>query len=159
MKENVLDVLMYLFDNYMSDDIEFDTDEESLRVELQEAGFQSLEISKAFEWLEGLVALQDFPEKLSLVNTSSLRIYTAEEAEKVDLDARGFLMFLEQTGVLDHNTREMVIDRVMALDEDEIDIEQLKWVTLMVLFNQPGREAAFAWMEDLVFEEAPGVVH
>jgi len=159
MKENVLDVLMYLFDNYMSDDIEFDTDEESLRVELQEAGFQSLEISKAFEWLEGLVALQDFPEKLSLVNTSSLRIYTTEEAEKVDLDARGFLMFLEQTGVLDHNTREMVIDRVMALDEDEIDIEQLKWVTLMVLFNQPGREAAFAWMEDLVFEEAPGVVH
>ena len=120
MKENVLDVLMYLFDNYMSDDIEFDTDEESLRVELQEAGFQSLEISKAFEWLEGLVALQDFPEKLSLVNTSSLRIYTAEEAEKVDLDARGFLMFLEQTGVLDHNTREMVIDRVMALDRKSV---------------------------------------
>jgi len=159
MKENVLDVLMYLFENYMSDEIEFDTDEESLRVELQEAGFQSIEISKAFEWLEGLVLLQDFPEKLSLVNTSSLRMYTDEETEKLDLDARGFLMFLEQTGVLDHNTREMVIDRVMALDEDDIDIEQLKWVTLMVLFNQPGREAAFAWMEDLVFEEAPGVVH
>jgi len=159
MKENVLDVLMYLFENYMSDDIEFDTDEESLRVELQAAGFQSIEISKAFDWLEGLVALQDFPEKLSLVNTSSLRIYTAEEEEKMDLDSRGFLMFLEQAGVLDHQTREMVIDRVMALDEDEIDIEQLKWVTLMVLFNQPGREAAFAWMEDMVFEEAPGVVH
>ncbi|VAX08020.1 Protein of unknown function Smg [hydrothermal vent metagenome] len=159
MKENVLDVLMYLFENYMSDDIEFDTDEESLRVELQQAGFQSIEISKAFEWLEGLVALQDFPEKLSLVNTSSIRVYTVEETEKLDLDARGFLMFLEQTGVLDHNTREMVVDRVMALDEDEIDIDQLKWVTLMVLFNQPGREAAFAWMEDLVFEEAPGVVH
>ncbi|HEB85912.1 MAG TPA: DUF494 domain-containing protein [Gammaproteobacteria bacterium] len=159
MKENVLDVLMYLFENYMSDDIEFDTDEESLRIELQEAGFQSMEISKAFEWLEGLVALQDFPEKLLLVNTSSVRVYTDEEIEKVDLDARGFLMFLEQAGVLDHHTREMVIDRVMALDEDEIDIEQLKWVTLMVLFNQPGREAAFAWMEDLVFEEAPGVVH
>ena len=159
MKENVLDVLMYLFENYMSDDIEFDTDEESLRVELQEAGFQSIEISKAFEWLEGLVALQDFPEKLLLVNTSSLRVYTLDEVEKIDLDARGFLMFLEQAGVLDHHTREMVIDRVMALDEDDIDIEQLKWVTLMVLFNQPGREAAFAWMEDLVFEEAPGIVH
>ncbi len=159
MKENVLDVLMYLFENYMSDDIEFDTDEESLRIELQEAGFQSMEISKAFEWLEGLVALQDFPEKVLLVNTTSVRVYTDEEIEKVDLDARGFLMFLEQAGVLDHHTREMVIDRVMALDEDEIDIEQLKWVTLMVLFNQPGREAAFAWMEDLVFEEAPGIVH
>ncbi|MGD9390183.1 MAG: DUF494 family protein, partial [Thioalkalispiraceae bacterium] len=68
-------------------------------------------------------------------------------------------LFLEQTGVLDHNTRELVIDRVMALEADEIDMEQLKWVVLMVLFNQPGREAAFAWMEDLVFEEATGILH
>ena len=104
-------------------------------------------------------AIQDGPEKYTLVNASAIRVYTAEECERMDLDSRGFLMFLEQTGVLDHNTREMVIDRVMALDEDEMDIEQLKWVILMVLFNQPGREAAFAWMEDLVFEEAPSVVH
>ena len=68
-------------------------------------------------------------------------------------------MFLEQTAVLDHNTREMVIDRVMALESEEIDLEQLKWVVLMVLFNQPGREAAYAWMEDLVFDEMPGIIH
>ncbi|MCW9024211.1 MAG: DUF494 family protein [Gammaproteobacteria bacterium] len=159
MKENVLDVLMYLFENYMSDEVEFDTDEESLRVELQEAGFQPVEITKAFNWLEGLANMQDVPDKELLINTASIRIYTELECEKLDLDSRGFIMFLEQTGVLDHNTREMVIDRIMALEEDEIDIEQLKWVILMVLFNQPGREAAFAWMEDLVFEEAPSVVH
>ena len=159
MKENMLDVLMYLFENYMSDEVEVDADEESLRIELQEAGFHSEEISKAFDWLEGLSVLQDSPEKYTPINTSAIRVYTADECEKMDLDSRGFLMFLEQTGVLDHNTREMVIDRVMALDEDEMDIEQLKWVVLMVLFNQPGREAAFAWMEDLVFEEAPSIVH
>ena len=62
-------------------------------------------------------------------------------------------------GVLDHSTREMAIDRVMALEEDEADLEQLKWVILMVLFNQPGREAAFAWMEDLVLDEMAGVLH
>ncbi len=88
-----------------------------------------------------------------------MRIYTSEECEKLDLEARGFLMFLEQAGVLDHYTREMVIDRIMALGEDEIDLDQLKWVVLMVLFNQPGREAAYAWMEDLVFDEMPGILH
>ena len=92
-------------------------------------------------------------------SAKSIRLYTDEETEKLDLDSRGFLMFLEQTGVLDHNTREMVIDRVMALESEEIDLEQLKWVVLMVLFNQPGREAAYAWMEDLVFDEMPGVIH
>lgn len=158
MKENILEVLMYLFENYMNDEIEFDTDEESLRSELEQAGFHNAEISKAFVWLEGLAGLQDGSEQLAF-NAESIRIYTDEETEKLDLDSRGFLMFLEQTGVLDHNTREMVVDRVMALDSEEIDLEQLKWVVLMVLFNQPGREAAYAWMEDLVFEEMPGILH
>ncbi|MDH5600053.1 MAG: DUF494 family protein [Gammaproteobacteria bacterium] len=158
MKENILEVLMYLFENYMNDEIEFDTDEESLRTELEQAGFHKAEISKAFYWLEGLAGLQDGTEQLTL-NAESIRVYTAEEVEKLDLDSRGFLMFLEQTGVLDHNTREMVIDRIMALESEEIDLEQLKWVVLMVLFNQPGREAAYAWMEDLVFEEMPGILH
>ncbi len=47
----------------------------------------------------------------------------------------------------------------MALDAEEIDLDQLKWVVLMVLFYQPGREVAFAWMEDLVFEDIEAVVH
>ena len=45
MKENVLDVLMYLFENYMDDETEMNPDRESLRVELQEAGFRRNEIT------------------------------------------------------------------------------------------------------------------
>ena len=41
----------------------------------------------------------------------------------------------------------------MALEEADIDLEEVKWVVLMVLFNQPGQEANYAWMEDLMFEE------
>ena len=68
-------------------------------------------------------------------------------------------MFLEQVGVLDQMTREVVIERVLALETDEIDLDQLKWVVLMVLFYQPGREVAYAWMEDLVFEDMEAVIH
>jgi Smg protein len=53
----------------------------------------------------------------------------------------------------------VVVERVLALEEDEIDLEQLKWVVLMVLFYQPGREVAYAWMEDLVFEDMEAVIH
>ena len=159
MKENILDVLMYLFENYMNDEIEFDSDEESLRNELQAAGFHQSEISKAFSWLEGLADLQDNPLATVSFSAHSIRIYTDSECERLEPSGRGFLTFLEQTGVLDHTTREMVIDRVMALESDEFDLEQLKWVVLMVLFNQPGQEAAYAWMEDLVFEEAAGYLH
>jgi len=66
---------------------------------------------------------------------------------------------LENVGILSPEQRELVIDRLMALEGDDIDLEKLKWVVLMVLFSQPGQETAFARMEDLVFEERPAVVH
>lgn len=158
MKENILDVLMYLFENYMNDEIETDKDEEALRSELQQAGFHQRQISKAFDWLEGLTTLQD-DEITPAQQNISIRIYTDEETERLNTEARGFLQFLENVGVLDHAARELVVDRIMALDEDEVDMEHLKWVVLMVLFNQPGREEAYAWMEDLVFDENTGNLH
>jgi Smg protein len=51
------------------------------------------------------------------------------------------------------------VDRLLALDAPDIDVEQIKWVVLMVLFSQPGQELAYARMEDLVFEETEGAVH
>lgn len=158
MKQNVFDVLMYLFENYMEDEIGFEEDQDVLQEVLLEAGFRQNEIGKAFDWLEGLAELQDEAMPVA-VPSGSLRVYSEPELEKIDTECRGFILFMEQMGVLDSATREMVIDRVMALEEDEVDLEQLKWVILMVLFNQPGREAAFAWMEDLVLDETAGVLH
>lgn len=161
MKENVFDVLIYLFENYINDDadeVELNQDREELKHELMEAGFQHHAIGKALDWLEGLAELRTGAEQ-AVAPGQSIRIYSDLECEKLDAECRGFMLFLEQMGVLDHTTREMVIDRVMALDGNEIDLEQLKWVILMVLFNQPGREAAFAWMEDLVLDEAAGILH
>ncbi|MDX1607406.1 MAG: DUF494 domain-containing protein [Candidatus Competibacterales bacterium] len=153
MKENVLDVLMYLFQNYMNDEIDNEPNRDTVQNELLEAGFPSHEINQAFDWLEGLVELQDKP--LALVNGDrSFRIYTELEQRKLDAESQGYLLFLEQTGVLDSQTRELVIERVMALEAEELDLHQLKWIILMVLFNQPGQEEAYAWMEDLMFDDA-----
>jgi len=53
----------------------------------------------------------------------------------------------------------MVIDRLCALDKPFIHLEDLKWVVLMVLFNVPGSEQAYAQMEDLIFDEPADVLH
>lgn len=159
MKQDVFDILLYLFENYMYEDGELDHDRESLNKELLAAGFRPHEIGKAFDWLEGLANMQYEPQSNPNINNRSLRIYSDLECERLDAECRGFLLFLEQMGVLDLYTREMVIDRIMALDSDEVDLEQLKWVILMVLFNQPGQEAAVAWMEDMVLDEMGGLLH
>ncbi|HOW61773.1 MAG TPA: DUF494 domain-containing protein [Candidatus Contendobacter sp.] len=156
MKENVLDVLMYLFQNYMDDEADPDPDRESIQSELLAAGFPPWEIHQAFEWLDSLVDRQATP---LVVAPGSCRIYIGPELDRLDVECRGFLLFLEQSGVLDSETRELVVDRVMALESDDIGLHQLKWIILMVLFNQPGREEACAWLEDLVFADVPGYLH
>jgi len=157
MKENLLDVLMYLFEHYIDEDQEPEPDRSALQERLADAGFPSSQIDKAFQWLDELTATR-VPLKEGRTQ-HAIRVYTAHEQGRMDLDCRGFLMFLEQQGVLTPTTRELVIERVMALEADEIDLEQLKWVVLMVLFNQPGQEAAYSWLEELVFDSAQGVLH
>ena len=96
---------------------------------------------------------------VSLRAAPSVRVLATDEAERLDLECRSFLLSLEQAGVLDTTTRELVIDRVMALETRAIDLEQLKWVVLMVLFNQPGKESMFSWMEDFVVDREACRLH
>jgi len=159
MKEDVLDVLMYLFENYMDDDIAIEADSETLKIQLREAGFLSTEINKAFTWLEDLSVLQEGAETRPSQAGRSIRIFSSTEEKKLDLECRGFLIFLEQMGVLHAASRELVIDRIMALETPDIDLDQVKWVVLMVLFNQPGLEEAFTWMENMVMEEFQQPLH
>ena len=53
-------------------------------------------------------------------------------------------MRLQQLNIIDPATREVVIDRIMALDPREVDLGRIRWVVLMALFNQPDKRAAFS---------------
>ena len=159
MKESVFDVLMYLFNNYLDDEYELNADQESLQGILTHAGFEEVQVRKAFDWLESLTYEDLLQSGNKPQNKISHRIFNSFEIEKLSLECRGLLTYLEQTGILDSQNRELVIDRVMALESDEIDVYQLKWVVLMVLMNQPGQEDAFAWMEEVVMNETELGIH
>ncbi len=158
MKENVLDVLMYLFETYVDAEDQAESDEAELREELSRAGFHDTEIEHALSWLDGLSVNNDLVSA-SPQTSCGVRIYTDLECTRIDVDGRGYLLYLEQIGILLPEQRELVVDRLLALDAPEIDIEQIKWVVMMVLFSQPGQEQAFSRMEDLVFEECEGTLH
>ncbi|GIU49233.1 DUF494 family protein [Shewanella algidipiscicola] len=156
----MFDILMYLFENYVHGEVELLVDEDELTQELTRAGFHQSAIIKALSWLEHLASLQESDQPyLCNHDQQSFRIYTQDEMEKLDVECRGFLLFLEQIKVLSVETREMVIDRVMELDEPVLILEDLKWVILMVLFNVPGNESAYEQMEDLIFEQPDGRFH
>ena len=150
---------MYLFENYVDEDLDFAPDQEALASELAEAGFARGEISKAFSWLEGLSQARGQDAELLSVGYGGVRHYNPAERKKLDEKCRGFLQVMESAGVLDVGARELVLDRVMALEIEEISLEQLKWVMWMVLFHRPGQEYAHNMLEDLVFEERQEHLH
>ncbi len=154
MKENIFDVLMYLFENYMEDEVEILPDSDVVRTELLEAGFQQIEVNKAFDWLESL-SLQ----RAIKSSSPAFRIFCSEEKDRLDLECRNMIMFLENSGILNSANREIVIDRAMALENEELSVEKLKWIILMVLLSQPDEEIAFSRMEDIVYDLIPTYLH
>ena len=135
---------MYLFETYIHTEAELRVDQDKLEQDLTDAGFEREDIYNALLWLEKLADYQEgLAEPMQLASDPlSMRIYTPEECERLHDSCRGFLLFLEQIQVLNLETREMVIERVLALDNAEFELEDLKWVILMVLFNIPGCENA-----------------
>ncbi|MDD5754529.1 MAG: DUF494 domain-containing protein [Methylococcales bacterium] len=155
MKENIFDVLMYLFDNYMDDDSELSPDNDAVKTELLEAGFEHKDVTKAFDWLESL-AIEDLD--IAAQATSSFRIFSPFEKERLDVECQDLMMTLERTGILNSVNRELVLDRAIALEET-LSLEKLKWIVLIVLLNQPDEELALARMEDMIYDLIPTYLH
>jgi len=160
MNDSVLDILIFLFDNFMDVEDAPPPEQAVLRQALEEAGFAAPAIERALVWLEGLTGDEGegMPD-VAAAAKEAIRVFSGQEQARLDTDVRGYILHLEQEGILSTRQREHVIDRLLALDAEDIDIEQVKWVVLMVLFSQPGEEEAYARMEVLVFDQWPEAVH
>ena len=124
---------------------------------MENAGFPTGEISKAFDWLE---SLGDEDELfISQPQKASIRIYSSKEQRWLNPECRGYLMFLRDSNVLSSDNMEFIIDKILALKDIDFNLNKLKWVVLMILLNQPNKEAEFAWMDDIAMSNRPPVYH
>jgi len=181
MTGSVLDILIYVFDRYMLADTPDVPERDELALDLERAGFAEDCVERALDWLADLAGERDRPA-LEGAGTRAMRIFTDSERVRLPADCRGYLLSLERAGILSPQQREIVIERLLALDgpgsygssaygssaygapgynsleynsldyNEELDVSQLKWVVLMVLSSQPGEELACSRMEDLVFD-------
>lgn len=160
MNENLIDVLIYIYENYMDSEESVPVDQITLEEELLQAGFQHGEVRKAFNWLDELAWRQgSLVEYGTKAPHQSVRILNSKEQQKMDLEIQGMLLTLEQSGIIDPMSRELVIERCMAIETEELTPDDVKWVVLLVLLNQPGQENAFALMEELVYNGEPPYLH
>jgi Smg protein len=152
MNDNVMDVLMYVFEHFYEDEHIVESQQHEMIEMLENAGFQERDIERALQWLDGLVRLCDQADDGSLARDPRGRILSPEDQALLPIECQNYLLRLEHLGIIDDFSREMILDRVSAL-ETAVDVPVLRWVVQMVLYNLPGREQNYNHMEHL--ETAP----
>ena len=151
----MFEVLVYMFENYFEADNR--PDQLTLAKELFAAGFEQEDIDGAFDWFNALENMSQQDDS-HIDISSGLRVYTESEVQKISSESLSFVMFLEQANVLTQTHRELVIDRIMALPQPEVTIEETRWIVLMALWNQ-GKTNDYLFVEDAIFSETRPVFH
>jgi Smg protein len=151
----MFDILLYLYDQYFVADLAPERD--VLESRLAAMGFGNEDITRALSWLASLDAIAS--EGVAWESTG-FRCYTHDELRRIDTEGLNFLAFLEHSGVLAAPAREWVLDRAMALDEDEVSLGHIKWLALLAINRLQGANDAL-WLEDIVDpdDDAPPVLH
>ena len=158
MDNTVFDILVYVFDHYQLAELPAATERAEIARDLETAGFRGVTVQRALDWLAALADDQRSRPDLD-ANTRTFRLYTPEESARLDADCRGLLLALERGGVLAPTQREIVIERLLALDSEELSLEQVKWVVLMVLTSKASDTAVCERLADLVHESPVQVPH
>ena len=160
MTGSVLEILIYVFDRYMLDATPEVPQRAHLVRDLERAGFAPAKVERALDWLTDLAFGQERETVAgSDARAGGVRVFTDGELARLSTECRGLLLRLERARVLTAPQREIVIERMLALDADEPDTEQLKWVVLMVLSSQPGSELAVERLGGLIAQERFSAPH
>lgn len=157
----MFEIIMYLFESYIQIDQTIELDTQEVTDELMQEGFQKSEIAKALAWLDNLANMhkQEPQSRATPEHKNSHRIYNKQEQHQISLECRNYIHYLEEAKILNTHTREMVIDCIMSLDSSEMILEDVKWLILMVLFNDPKSDDAFLQLESMLMDFEDGLIH
>ncbi|HEX5094021.1 MAG TPA: DUF494 domain-containing protein [Burkholderiales bacterium] len=130
----MFDILVFVYEHCRQADLAEDPERVAKR--LTAAGFGEADISAALSWLAGLSRVPLRSRAPMPARDRSIRALAPRELAKLEKAAHGFLLALEQAGILSAQSRELVLERALATSDDCLSIEQIKLIVLMVLWNQ-----------------------
>ena len=159
-EEDSLDALMYLFEHHIDDVSQIrDNDPDLINKDMLNAGYRPKEIIRAMQWFDDLYELLVSIEAKHDTVFLGVRVYSSTEQAKITAAARGFLQFLEQKKMITPILREVIIDRAMSVDNMLIDVQELKWVVLMILYNYYEDDDKLHFLEDIVLFDSELTKH
>ena len=159
MKDNIIDVLIYLFEHFVVDNsTAFLEDIEHVVTALEKAGFANEDVLKTMEWV--LPLKENIFSLHYTAPQATIRLFSPEEQQKLSPMIRYTLTRIEQDTQMTPAIRECIIDRLMALELLLVDMEQFRWVMLFIFCFQGDSSVEVHEMENVILlENASGLLH
>jgi Smg protein len=117
--------------------------------QFEEAGFTLKDIKQAIAWLQNFAhtaqrkIIEPAPPKTQ-------RVFMLDEQQKLGRKGQNFLLYLQNIGVVNCHTREMIIERLMDLNTREITLAQIQWATLVVLSEKAVNLNELSWLTAVI---------
>ncbi len=143
----MLEILVYLYESYRM--AELAPDRDVLEKKLFAAGFDEISVKEALDWFGYMATTETHPR---LMEVAHFRHYAPEEMDRLDDDCIASLRFLEEAQILDAVSREWVINGLLLLPGEDISADQVRWMSLVVLWSR-GHIEHFTFLEELLLNE------
>ena len=152
----MFEVLVFMFENYIAHHAL--PDDDIMTQELSAAGFEQSDIVGAVDWFHEMKNMVIEPPGVYEHQHTSMRIFSEIEQKKISLESISFVIFLQQANVINDVERDLILDRAMALKQEQIKIEEMRWITMIALWNA-GREKDYLFVEDALFNPRGLTLH
>ena len=139
IKEDFLDILLYLFEYYSEDPVRESETSFEIRDHLIGAGFHDDAIDHAMDWVEIFKSSTETP-MLHSPSSSSIRILSDDEKNLLDIECQNYITRLEKFGLLTPEKRELLIDKLTSIGFEPMDLEVVKALSILMLFQEPSVE-------------------
>ena len=131
MRERVL-AIVNLIAQYFLEEQE-PKSESDLVEELLAIGFDVDEIDAAFNWMENQTLRTPQSQELA-APVITHRVFSAEEHRYLSREARGFLIRLRSTGILDEELFEEIVHKSVQMTDEAVSLKEIKTITILALF-------------------------
>lgn len=132
MYERIIEIIVYLISQLHEkrsiNDITVD--------KLNEDGYTATEISTAFSWL---IDRMEFGDQVitndDIAQSNSFRMLHADESSVITPEAFGYLLQMQQLGLITNEHVEMVVERSMLMGGRKVSDAEMKAIIASVIFN------------------------
>jgi Smg protein len=147
MKEETFNLVIELLEAIHQDSQFIDEDQLDIIQALEDAGVPQMELDRTVEWLSEF-SRTNMQRTVNQPSTHSVRVFSAQERQKITSQARQWIIQLENLGIINTILREQIIERVMACDFDEVSVTHTQWIAYLVLAHYGNEQSA--WLTDII---------